>query len=86
MIPLQNVPDLMLKNEVVEAVKEGKFRICPIKTIDQGIEILTGVQAGERKADGTFDEGTVNYLVDKQLQHYAETWKSFGATEAGKEK
>jgi ATP-dependent Lon protease len=86
MIPHQNVPDLMLKNEVVEAVKEGKFRICPIKTIDQGIEILTGVQAGERKADGAFDEGTVNYLVDKQLQHYAETWKSFGATEAGKEK
>ena len=86
MIPHQNVPDLMLKNEVVEAVKEGKFRIYPVKSIDQGIEILTGVKAGERKEDGTFDEETVNYLVDKRLQHYAEAWKSFGAGEGGKEK
>ena len=86
MIPHQNVPDLMLKNEVVEAVKEGKFRIYPVKTIDQGIEILTGVKAGERKEDGAFDDGTVNYLVDKQLRQYAEVWKSFGAGEAGKEK
>ena len=85
MIPHQNVQDLMLKTEVVEAVKEGKFRIYPVKTIDQGIEILTGVKAGERKEDGTFEEGSVNYLVDKRLRHYAEAWKSFGAGEVGKE-
>jgi len=86
MIPHQNVQDLMLKTEIVESVKDGKFRIHPIKTIDQGIEILTGVRAGERKEDGTFEEGSVNYLVDKQLRHYAETWKSFGAEEVKKEK
>ncbi|MCK4403494.1 MAG: AAA family ATPase [candidate division Zixibacteria bacterium] len=85
MIPHQNVKDLMLKNEVVEAVKEGKFRIYPAKTIDQGIEILTGVKAGERKEDGTFEKGSVNDLVDKQLRQYAESWKSFGAEEARKE-
>lgn len=85
MIPHQNVKDLMLKNEVVEAVKEGKFRIYPAKTLDQGIEILTGVKAGERKEDGTFEQGSVNYLVDKQLRQYAESWKSFGTEEARKE-
>ncbi|MGB8656431.1 MAG: ATP-binding protein [Candidatus Zixiibacteriota bacterium] len=85
-IPHQNVQDLMLKSEVVEAVKAGKFRVYPVKTIDEGIEILTGVRAGERKEDGKFEEGTVNFLVDKQLEHYAQAWKSFGAEEARKEK
>ncbi len=85
MIPHQNVKDLMLKNEVVDAVKQGKFRIYPVKTIDQGIEILTRVKAGERKEDGTFEEESVNDLVDKQLKEYAESWKSFGAEEARKE-
>ncbi len=85
MIPHQNVKDLMLKNEVVEAVKRGRFHIYPVKTIDQGIEILTGVKAGERKEDGTFEEGTVNYLVDKQLREYAENLKRFGAEEEHRE-
>jgi len=85
-IPHQNVDDLMLKTEVVEAVKEGKFRIYPIKTIDQGIEILTGVKAGERKEDGTFEEGSVNYLVDKQLKAYAEGWKGFAVGETPSER
>lgn len=79
MIPHQNVKDLMLKNEVVGAVKEGKFHIYPVKTIDQGIEILTGVKAGEIKEDGTFEEGSVNFQVDKQLREYAENIKAFGA-------
>jgi len=85
MIPHQNVKDLMLKNEVVQAVKQGKFHIYPVKTINQGIEILTGVKAGERKEDGTFEEGSVNFLVDKQLRQYAEDLKRFGAEEARKE-
>jgi lon-related putative ATP-dependent protease len=83
-IPHQNVKDLMLKNEVVEAIKQGKFHIYPVITINQGIEILTGVKAGERKDDGKFPEGTVNFLVDKQLKEYAENLKSFGATEETK--
>lgn len=86
MIPHQNVDDLMLRTEVVEAVKQGKFHIHPIKTIDQGIEILTGVKAGERKEDGTFEEGTVNFLVDKQLKAYAEGWKGFVSGEPPSDK
>jgi len=84
LIPHQNVKDLMLKNEVVEAVKQGKFHIYPIQAIDQGIEVLTGVKAGERKPDGTYPEGTVNFLVDKQLNQYAKNLKSFVAPEEGK--
>ncbi|MCP2519549.1 AAA family ATPase [Candidatus Aminicenantes bacterium AC-708-M15] len=76
-IPEKNVKDLMLRDDVIQAVKEGKFHIYPIKTIDEGIEILTGVKAGKRKPDGTFEKGTVNYLVDKTLREFAEQWKEF---------
>lgn len=77
-IPQGNVDDLMLKEEVIEAVKKGRFHIYPVKTVDEGIEILTGVRAGKRKKDGTFEKGTVHYLVDKRLREYAEEWKRFG--------
>ncbi len=77
MIPKQNVPDLMLKDEVIEAAQKGEFRIYPIETIDQGIEILTGTAAGSRQPDGTYPEGTVNYLVDRKLKDFAEKWKQF---------
>jgi len=80
-IPHQNVDGLMLKTKVVEAVKQGKFHIYPVKTIDQGIEILTGMKAGGRKEDGIFEEGSVNFLVDKQLKAFAETWKDFARGE-----
>jgi len=76
-IPHQNVQNLMLRKDVIEAVKEGKFHIYPVKTIDQGIEILTGVKAGEKKEDGTFEEGTVNALVDAELQRLAKSWKTY---------
>lgn len=66
-IPKSNVKNLMLKKEVVEAVKEGKFHIYPISTVDEGIEILTGVPAGERGSDGLFPEGTVNRKVEDKL-------------------
>ncbi|MGQ9578038.1 MAG: Lon protease family protein [Candidatus Aminicenantales bacterium] len=78
-IPHQNVQNLMLRRDVVEAVAKGLFHIYPIKTIDEGIEILTGVEAGQRKRDGTFEEGTVNYLVDQELRRLAESWRSFAA-------
>lgn len=77
MVPHQNVDDLMLKEEVIEAAQQGKFRIYPVETINQGIEILTGMEAGVRQEDGTYPEGTVNYLVDKKLQEFAEKWKQF---------
>ena len=77
MIPASNVQNLMLKEEVVDAVKAGKFHIYSAKTIDEGIEVLTGVKAGERRKDGTFEEDTVNYRVDKQLKSMAEKLKDF---------
>ena len=67
MIPRSNVQHLMLNEEVVEAVRRGRFHIYPVGTIDEGIEILTGVNAGQLKTDGTYDPGTVNYKVNKRL-------------------
>ena len=77
MIPESNVQNLMLKEEVVDAVKAGKFHIYSAKTIDEGIEVLTGTKAGERRQDGTFEDGTVNYRVNKQLKDMAEKLKEF---------
>jgi predicted ATP-dependent protease len=67
MIPRSNVQHLMLNEEVVEAVRQGRFHIYPVSTIDEGIEILTDVNAGQLKNDGTYDPGTVNYRVNKRL-------------------
>ncbi len=67
MIPKSNVQHLMLNEQVVEAVRQGKFHIYPVSTIDEGTEILTGVNAGQLKSDGTYDPGTVNYRVNKRL-------------------
>ncbi|TRO46850.1 ATP-binding protein [Candidatus Bathyarchaeota archaeon] len=77
MIPASNVQNLMLKEEVVDAVKAGKFHIYSVKTIDEGIEVLTGTKAGNRRKDYTFEEGTVNFMVDKQLKSMAEKLKEF---------
>ena len=87
MIPHLNIDDLMLRKDVVETVKAEKFRIYPVKTIDQGIEILTGVEAGERLEDGKFKEGTVNDLVDKKLRELGMKIKEFegGGEEGAKE-
>jgi ATP-dependent Lon protease len=78
MIPAQNANDLMLKREVIDAVRDGKFHIYPVKTIDRGIEILTGVSAGKARKDGTYPEGSVNARVNQQLTSFAEEWKNFG--------
>ncbi|MBE0446873.1 MAG: AAA family ATPase [Actinobacteria bacterium] len=85
LIPIQNVDNLMLKKEVTDAVKAGKFRIYPVKTIDEGIEILTGVEAGERRADGTYPEGTINYLVNERLKQMADILKEYEYSEEERE-
>jgi lon-related putative ATP-dependent protease len=72
MIPASNVRHLMLKKEVIEAVRAGTFKIYAVETIDQGIEILTGVPAGERDASGKFSERTVNQKVEARLVDFAE--------------
>jgi ATP-dependent Lon protease len=78
MIPAQNANDLMLKKEVIDAVRDGKFHIYPVKTIDRGIEILTGVPAGKARKDGRYPDGTVNAMVNQKLTSFAEEWRKFG--------
>lgn len=77
-IPDTNVRHLMLKQEVIDAVRDGKFNIWAVETVDQGIELLTGVPAGEKREDGTYPEGTVHYLVERRLQDLAESARQFG--------
>ncbi len=78
MIPHQNISNLTLDDEVIAAVRDGKFHIWPVATIDEGIEILTGVPAGEKGADGVFPPGTIHHLVGKQLAAYTETLIKMG--------
>jgi lon-related putative ATP-dependent protease len=71
-IPASNVRHLMLRHDVVEAVRNRQFQIFAVDTIDQGMEILTGVPAGERGADGKFPEGSVNARVEARLIGFAQ--------------
>jgi lon-related putative ATP-dependent protease len=84
-IPAANLPNLMLDDEVVEAVQEGRFNLYAIRTIDEGLELLTGRPAGHRGPDGTFPEGTVHRLVEDRLRGYAEQLRDFGADERDRE-
>jgi len=85
LIPAANVPHLMLRQDVVEAVAAGLFQVYPVETIDQGIELLTGVPAGQRDGAGTFPEGSLNQRVEARLRDLAEKQRAFGAL-AGKER
>lgn len=79
LIPASNVRNLMLREDVVEAVREGRFHIHPVRTIDEGIAILTGVPAGEAGPDGAFPEGTANFLVQRRLRELADQARAFRA-------
>ena len=74
-MPIQNVRNLHLPNEIIESVKNGNFHIYAISTIDEGIEILTGVPAGKPNKEGKFPAGTINYLVYEKLKKYYENSK-----------
>jgi len=74
-IPRRNIKNLMLKKEVVDAVKDGRFSIYPIDMVEEGLEILTDMPAGDLMEDGTYPEGTVNYLVMKRLTEISEALK-----------
>ena len=78
-LPTANVKNLMLKEEVVEAVRAGLFHVWAVSHIDEGIELLMERAAGERAADGTFPEGTVHRLVQDRLREYAEQIREFGS-------
>ncbi|MFX1563377.1 MAG: Lon protease family protein, partial [Promethearchaeota archaeon] len=85
-IPKANIQNLMLKDEVVEAVRKGKFHIFAIETIDEGIELLTGIPAGKRKSDGNFPSGTINDLVDKRLKQMATTMREYTSASSENER
>lgn len=85
MVPQPNVKHLMLDDDVIEAVQQGRFHIFPVATIDEGIEVLTGMEAGVRDSNGRFPRGTVNYNVDKRLSELAEAVKAFEAASPFKE-
>jgi lon-related putative ATP-dependent protease len=76
-IPEKNIRNLMLKQDVIEAVKQGRFHVWPISTVEEGIEILTGQEAGVLQPDGTYSEGSVFQKVDQRLVEIAEIVRKF---------
>jgi len=76
-VPESNVQNLMLREDVVKSIEEGKFHIYPVRTIDEGVEVLTGVKGGKRFKDGTYEKGTVNDIVQKRLYEMSEKIKEF---------
>lgn len=78
MIPRDNIQNLALRDDVVEAVQSGQFTIYSVATIDEGIAVLTGVPAGELQDDGAYPEGTIHYLVEERLEEMAERARDFG--------
>jgi predicted ATP-dependent protease len=83
LIPASNIKHLMLRPDVVEAVSAGRFHVYPVETIDQGIELLTGVPAGEHDDTGGFPAGSVNQRVEARLVALAEKRQTYGAPERG---
>ena len=82
-IPRTNVDNLMLREDVLDAVKEGKFHIYAIDTVDDGIEILTGIKAGNLNKDGNFPKGTVNYMVKENIQKMFEKYAQYAQATNG---
>ena len=78
LIPASNVNDLMLRHDVVEAVRQGKFHIYAIQTVDEGIALLAGKKAGKRLKSGRFEPGSINALVDHKLAQYAKKVRKLG--------
>jgi len=81
LIPAANVRHLMLADEVVEAVERGEFHLWAVRTVDEGIELLTGQPAGERGDDGSYPDGSVHALVEERLRGYAERLRAFASTD-----
>jgi len=77
MIPESNVQNLMLKEEIVKAIEDGKFHIYSVETIDEGMETLTGTKTGKKLEDGSFEKDTINYRIDHHLKQMVERLKDF---------
>lgn len=78
LIPESNVRDLMLRKDVVKAVEDGTFHIYAVGTVDEGMEILTGLEAGRKGPDGSYPKGTINGLVDQKLRELGEGLRKLG--------
>jgi predicted ATP-dependent protease len=85
-LPVRNARNLMLKKGVVEAVREGRFRIYAIEHVEDGVEILTGMPAGKEGPDGTYPGGTLNRLVEERLTALRDAMKGEEAGEKRKER
>jgi predicted ATP-dependent protease len=83
LIPASNVQHLMLRPEVVRAAAEGRFHIYPIETVDQGIEVLTGVAAGERDQNGAYPAGTIHARIEERLTRLAQKAQAFAIAARG---
>lgn len=82
LIPAANVPNLMLRQDVVQAVQQGQFHIYPVEMIDQGIEVLTGLPAGQPDADGVYPDGSLNQRVLARLERFAKKQKISSASDS----
>ncbi len=80
-VPKDNLKNLVLKREVIEAVETGRFHIYGVSTVDEGIEVLTGVPAGEIQEDGTYPEGTVHFLVERRLGDMARKVREYARSQ-----
>ena len=85
MIPRQNVRNLMLREDVTRAVTDGLFHVYAVGTIDEGIELLTGLPAGEQDEEGNYLEGTIHHRVSKRLREFADSLREFGRNVEGPE-
>ncbi|MFA7203293.1 MAG: Lon-insertion domain-containing protein, partial [Candidatus Caldatribacteriota bacterium] len=86
-IPEANISDLMLREHVVQAIKENKFHLFSVKTIDEGIEVLTGRKAGKMLKNGKFEKNSINDLVSRKLLEFAVKLREFGKEKnTGKQK
>ena len=81
LVPQSNVQDLMLRKDLQDAVKAQKFHVWPIKHVDEGIEILTGVKAGKLLKSGKFEKGSINYLIEKKLEDIEKKLKELSGEE-----
>ena len=85
-IPVQNIDNLMLNKEVQEAIYKGLFHIYPVSHVSEGIKILTGMELGIPKEDGSYPEDTISYLVQKRLKDMLDKVKALDSKENNKDK
>ena len=78
-IPADNVPNLMLRDDVIQAVMQGRFHVFAVRTLDDALKLLTGLEAGERGASGDYPAGSLNARVEKRLRGFMEARRMIGS-------